>query len=216
MLIRRFVRPFGLIAAAALIVAPAVVSAAPARQSGQEITVLVGAGQDTTQLLNYFPASIRVHAGDTVTWKINGDELHTVAFSKGALFPPFPAAAQAPGDTPGEVIPTLVVPAPGGAPTDLMINPWTGFPSRLPGDPVETYSGTGTFINSGLLQKQTPPGAPPNQTMSVVFDTPGTYNYLCLVHTDRMFGTVEVASIDDAADSQDTVNARANAEIAAE
>ena len=97
MLIRRFVQSTGLLAAAALIVAPAVVSAAPARQSGQEVTVLVGAGQDTSQLLNYFPASVRVHAGDTVTWKVNGDELHTVAFTKGALFPPFPAARAGPG-----------------------------------------------------------------------------------------------------------------------
>ena len=40
--------------------------------------------------------------------------------------------------------------------------------------------------------------------------------YLCLVHTDRMFGTVEVVPEDQDADSQDTISQRARAEIAAE
>ncbi len=78
-------------------------------------------------------------------------------------------------NTPGERIPTFAVPLPGGGPTDLMINPLLGFPTRPPGAPVETYTGFG-FASSGLLQKQTPPGAPPNKSMSLVFDTPGTYN----------------------------------------
>jgi plastocyanin len=200
----------------ALVIAPMTTLAAPARQMApSELTVLVGAGQDTQQLLNYFPASIRVHAGDTVTWNINGDELHSVSFTQNADFPPFPASSQAPVGRPGERIPTFAVPLPGGGPTDLMVNPLLGFPTRPPGAPVEMYSGFG-FASSGLLQKQTPPGAPPNKSMSLVFDTPGTYNYLCLVHTDRMFGTIEVVAEDQDADSQDTINQRARAEIALE
>jgi plastocyanin len=200
----------------ALVIAPMTTLAAPARQMApNELTVLVGAGQDTVQMLNYFPASIRVHAGDTVTWKINGDELHTVGFTQGVDFPPFPVSIQAPVGKPGERIPNLVVPRPGGGETDLMLNPPVGFPTRLPGAPVETYSGW-AYIGSGLLQKQTPPGAPPNKSMSVVFDTPGTYNYLCLVHTDRMFGTIDVVPEDMDADSQDTISQRARTEIAAE
>jgi plastocyanin len=200
----------------ALVVAPMTTLAAPARQMAPtELTVLVGAGQDTQQLLNYFPASIRVHAGDTVTWNINGDELHSVSFTQNADFPPFPASSQAPIGKPGERIPTFAVPLPGGGQTDLMVNPLLGFPTRPPGAPVETYSGFG-FASSGLLQKQTPPGAPPNKSMSLVFDMPGTYNYLCLVHTDRMFGTIEVVPEDQDADSQDTITQRARAEIALE
>lgn len=201
--------------AVVLLSAPLTTLASPARQDSRELTVLVGAGQDTSQLLNYFPAMVRVRAGDTVTWKINGDELHTVAFTQGASFPPFPATAQAPAGAPGEVIPTFAVPIPGGKETDLMANPLMAFPTRHPGAPVETYSGW-TFINSGLLQKRTPPGAPPNQSMSVVFDTPGTYNYLCLVHTDRMFGTIQVVDPDEDADNQDTIDARARTEIGLE
>jgi plastocyanin len=198
-----------------LINAPLTTLASPARQDASELTVLVGAGQDTSQLLNYFPATIRVHAGDTVTWKINGDELHTVAFTQGANLPPFPASSQAPIGKPGERIPTFAVPIAGGGPNDQMINPLMGFATRMPGAPVETYSGS-SYISSGLLQKQTPPGAPPNKAMSLMFDTPGTYNYLCLVHTDRMLGTVEVVGAEDDADSQAMVDARARTEIAAE
>jgi len=55
-------------------------------------------------------ASIRVHAGDTVTWNINGDELHSVSFTQNADFPPFPASSQAPIGKPGERIPTFAVP----------------------------------------------------------------------------------------------------------
>jgi plastocyanin len=202
--------------ALALVIAPMTTLAAPARQMApSELTVLVGAGQDTQQLLNYFPASIRVRAGDTVTWNINGDELHSASFTQNADFPPFPASSQAPVGKPGERIPTFAVPLLGGGPTDLMINPLLGFPTRAPGAPVETYSGFG-FASSGLLQKQTPPGAPPNKSMSLVFDAPGTYNYLCLIHTDRMFGTIEVVAEDQDADSQDTITQRARAEIAAE
>jgi plastocyanin len=190
--------------------------AAPARQMApSELTVLVGAGQDTVQLLNYFPASIRVHTGDTVTGNINGDELHSVSFTQKTDFPPFPASSQAPVGKPGERIPTFAIPTPGGGPTDLMVNPLLGFPTRPPGAPVETYCGLG-FASSGLLQKQTPPGAPANKSMSLVFDTTGTYNYMCLVHTDRMFGTIEVVPEDQDADSQDTITQGARAEIATE
>src|SRR5712691_8568411 len=92
----------------AQVIAPMTTLAAPARQMApSELTVLVGAGQDTTQLLNYFPASIRVHTGDTVTWNINGDELHSVSFTQNTPFPPFPASAQNPIGKPGERIPTL-------------------------------------------------------------------------------------------------------------
>jgi plastocyanin len=202
-------------AALTLISAPTLSLASPVRQDARELTVLVGAGQDNTQLLNYFPDRVRVRAGDTVIFKINGDELHTASFTQGATFPPFPAAAQAALGTPGERIPTFAVPLPGGAPTDLMINPIMAFPTRMPGTSVETYSG-GTYVNSGLLQKKTPPGAPPNQSMSMVFDTPGVYNYLCLVHVDRMFGTVEVVGPDDDADTQDVIDARARTQIAIE
>jgi len=97
-----------------------------------------------------------------------------------------------------------------------MLNPQVAFPTRHPGEPVETYSGTGYF-NSGLLSKMPPePGVPPNDTFSLTFDTPGTFPYLSLVAADRMIGTVEVVPA-DATDVPDqaAIDARASAESVA-
>jgi len=49
--------------------------------------VLVGAGQDTTEVFAYFPMTVRVRVGDTVTWRLNNDELNTVSFTAGASSP---------------------------------------------------------------------------------------------------------------------------------
>lgn len=43
------------------------------------------------QALAFLPNEIWIHAGDSVTWTFNSDEIHTVAFLVvGQLFPPFP------------------------------------------------------------------------------------------------------------------------------
>ena len=49
----------------------------------RNLVALVGAGQQTTDVNAFFPGNIRIHVGDTVTWKENGDEIHTVTFVKG-------------------------------------------------------------------------------------------------------------------------------------
>ena len=65
------------------------------------------------------------------------------------------------------------------------------------------------------MKKRPPSGATPNLTFSVTFDKPGTYPFLCLVHPDRMRGTVEVvsASATDVPD-QAQIDAQAQAESA--
>src|SRR5690349_8568296 len=52
-------------------------------QSTRTLTVLVGAGEDTLQAMAFFPQSLRVRQGDSVLWKRNGDEIHTVSFTRG-------------------------------------------------------------------------------------------------------------------------------------
>jgi plastocyanin len=117
---------------------------------------------------------------------------------------------------PGVLIPAFPVPLPGGGPMDFMANPAMVFPTRFPGAPQETYSGSG-YINSGVMTA-TPlaPDAPLFDTLTVTFDTPGTYTYECLIHSDRMWGTVEVAP-SDAADvpTQDDIAAQSLQEMAA-
>jgi plastocyanin len=164
---------------------------APA-QPARTLTALVGVGQDTTQVLAFFPAALKVRVGDTITWKIESDEVHTVSFIRGVT--PQEATMQDPLGGPGDLIPTFYARwTPGGAAEDSTIHPQVFFPTRAEGAPVEKYSGTG-FVSSGIMKKRPPPGATPNLTFSVTFDKPGTYPFLCLVHPDRMRGTVEVVS----------------------
>lgn len=166
---------------------------APA-QEPRELTVLAGAGQDTVAVNAFFPASLHVRAGDTVTWKINSNEPHIAAFLAGEAPPPDP------------------IPIPGGGPTDIMLNPKSSFSSRAPDAPIETYDGT-EFRNSGFLSDGTV--VPPNESYSLKFDKPGTYQYVCLIHPTTMRGEiiVEPANATDVP-SQEEIDAQAEAEIA--
>src|SRR2546425_507817 len=97
------------------------------------LVAYVGAGRDTASINLFFPATIRVRAGDTVTWRMNADgDPHTVTFSN------------PPDEAPD------IVPAQGQGPLKLMFNPKLLTPTRRPGQPVETYEGIGT-INSGIF-----------------------------------------------------------------
>lgn len=191
-----------------------------ANQAPRTITALVGAGQDTLQVFAFFPRDLRIRAGDTVTWKINADELHTVGFTTGTQADPRAGGIQDALEAGGVTIPGFYAAASGGvpnlaAPESLIINPQMAFPTRQPGAPIERYSGNG-FLNSGILAKQPPlPEIPDNQTFSVTFDTPGTFLYKCIVHPDRMIGTVQVVA-PDATDVPDQaqIDARAQAEMA--
>jgi len=166
------------------------VSAPPAPQ---EIVVLAGAGQDVVAINAFFPESVRVRAGDTVTWKIGSDEPHSATFLTEEGIPPDP------------------IPVPGGGPTDIMLNPQLFFSSRAPDAPVETYEGEG-YRTSGFLSvgKVTPP----NESYSLTFTKPGTYQYICTLHPGTMFGEVVVEEA-DATDlpTQADVDAQAQAEM---
>jgi plastocyanin len=162
-------------------------------QESRELIVLAGAGQDTGSINAFFPASLRIRAGDTVTWQINSDEPHTATFLSGEAMPPDP------------------IPIPGGGPTDLMLNPVSAFPSRAPEAPVETYSGV-DYRNSGFLSNGTV--VPPIESYSLTFDTPGTYEYVCLLHATTMVGEIIVEEADIAeVPSQEDIDVMAEAEI---
>lgn len=138
--------------------------AALAPSPARELTVLVGAGRDTDAIMAFLPSRFTVRAGDTVTWKQNADEIHTVTSLSGAPLPRFEA------------------PISGSGPADLMVNPVAAFPTRPPGAPVEVYSGTGV-VGSGIMSDQPPgPGAPPNNTFSLTLDTPCVYQMVCVAH----------------------------------
>ncbi len=129
------------------------------------LTVLVSGGQDTTAFDTFFPQTLRIRVGDTVTWKFNADPTHrhTVTLIGG----PFPGPKDpVAGGMPGEALPVRWVPVPGGSPGELMANPVVRAPSRRAGAPVETYDGA-TYVNSGELStKPRHPDVPKNETFS--------------------------------------------------
>lgn len=165
----------------------------PPPPAPQEITVLAGAGQDVVAVNAFFPETVSVRVGDTVTWKINSDEPHTASFLTEEGIPPDP------------------IPIPGGGPTDIMLNPVGFFSSRAPDAPVETYEGEG-YRNSGFLSvgKVTPP----NESYSLTFSKPGRYSYICIIHPGSMVGEIIVEEA-DATDlpTQAEVDVQAQAEM---
>lgn len=173
-------------------------AAAFAPPAPRELTLLVGAGEDTLSVNAFLPSKVTVRVGDTVTWKLNhSDEVHTTTFLSGGERPP------------------VAIPIPGGGPTDLQLPPPVVFPTRAPGAPVETYSGT-AFVGSGVMSNVPagPPGTPPNDNFTLTFDTPGTYEYVCLLHPP-MKATITVvdATVADVS-SQAEIDAMAAAEEA--
>jgi plastocyanin len=191
----------------------AIAEAQPAKMASRTVSVQAGAGQDTVELLAFLPEKVRIRVGDTVTWKFEGD-IHTVTFATGTT----PVGLNIPSSQapPGEVIPRVFLPVPGAPPGVNMMNPLLVYPTRKADQPVEKYSGTG-YINSGMMSRTTLfQGTPPIQTFSMTFDTPGTFQYLCLLHQEfGMRGTVEVvpATASDVP-SQADLDARAQQELA--
>ena len=171
--------------------------AAAGPPESRELFVAVGGGQDTLSINAFLPSRVTVRAWDMVTWKLSDtDEPHTVTFSSGGGLIPF------------------AVPVPGGGPGAVMSDPQGGFPTRRPGAMVEIYSGTGHF-NSGFMSNRSPgEDVPPNDTFSLIFEKPGTYEYRCLVHRDhRGFVTVLPRDTEEAP-SQDFFDAKAREELA--
>ena len=150
------------------------VSVEPTPPSSRELLVLVGAGEKTTAINVYFPRSVRIRAGDTVTWKMNTQaDPQTVTFSD-----------QRPEDD--------VIPVPsggsgdslfGGGSSSSMLNPNMLYPTRREDDPVEAWRGAG-YVNSGIMfpKPHLPPGFPQIDTFSLIFDKPGVYPYFCGIH----------------------------------
>jgi len=134
----------------------------------QTYTVIVG-GENVSKgigVMSFFPETLKIHVGDTVLWKQNTHEIHTVTFLA------------------GEAMPEVIVPIPGGQPGEVMINPHVAFPT-VPQNGL--YDGS-TFANSGIMS--TDPGQP--QQFALTFTKEGTFTFVCVVHGMMMSGKIEV------------------------
>lgn len=150
------------------------VAAAPSEQAAPTTwTVLVGGEAGVTQqeqgpagtweFMRFYPGTITINQGDTITWKLKSAEPHTVTFP-----------------VPGQMAPDLAVPEGNGG-TRMILNPLVAFPQGS-----NTYDGA-ALTGSGQLD----PGPQFPKEYSLTFTKPGTYQYFCGFHT-MMVGTVVV------------------------
>jgi plastocyanin len=156
-------------------------------------TVLVAA-EDVdvgASLSAFFPATLRIHVGDTVHWQRNANEVHTVTFLAGTTLPPFN------------------VPAPDGLPSPLMHNPLISFPVA-PAD--GRYDGT-SFATSGIFGPDE--DIYEVESFNLTFTRRGTFNYVCVVHGARMSGQIIVVDDDEHVPPPREVEEQARRSIAA-
>jgi plastocyanin len=123
-------RRTGVLGAAIVLAAGAVVTVGPAASAQSPLTVGVGAGEGTVAGQAFLPGDVTVLVGDSVTFSITSDEAHTITFGTG------------PADAPPPFWPVTGFTAPAaGAPPPYDLG-------------VATYSGT-EFLNTGVLPGKT-------------------------------------------------------------
>jgi plastocyanin len=131
------------------------------------VGVATGVQQGAVDSLRFFPARVTIHKGETVSWNWRTQETpHTVTFLA------------------GNPAPEVIVPTPqASGPPRLALAPAVLMPA---GDPLD-WDGA-SLLHSGFRAPM--PGQPAPE-FGVTFSTPGTYDYLCLLH-EGMVGTVVV------------------------
>jgi plastocyanin len=174
-------------------------AAEPASSAGSKTwTVLVGGEggiekqeygpAGAWQFMRFYPESITINAGDTIVWKLNSVEPHTVTFPKS-----------------GEKSPELVV-AEEGKTQRMMFNPLAISPQGK-----ETYDGT---VLTGSGQMGGEPQFP--KEYKLTFTKPGTYAYFCAFHP-MMKGTIIVqAAGKPSPKTQAQLDAEAKAQLEAD
>ncbi|HLJ02144.1 MAG TPA: hypothetical protein VKT31_01815 [Solirubrobacteraceae bacterium] len=136
--------------------------------------VQLGAAKpDGAEILAFFPATLQVKAGTTVTFMIakHSAETHTASFGPADYL-----QAQA----------NIFF-----SPTTGAVDPIAAFPSDPPGSITLTPTSHGNgFANVGALDQDASTKTIP-ASGKIDFTTPGTYHYICLIHP-FMHGTVIV------------------------
>jgi plastocyanin len=167
---RTLSRPVRALLAVAVLLMPTAIAAtlvsAPAVGATTTWTVLVGSQSDNmaVQGQRFLPGDVTIDAGDTVTWKANSMEIHTVTFFDGGK----PRATLPPLD-----------------PTDpLQVTHQGG--STMDGHSYFNSGVMTTGADAGPLP------VPPVASYSLTFPDPGTFTYYCLVHGVMMRGVVHV------------------------
>jgi plastocyanin len=139
--------------------------------SPRTYTVLVGY-ENTHQavdVMGFFPNVVTIHVGDTVHWKLNSKEIHTVTFNADFSQP-------------------LIINGADPNISPIMFNPYATDQVV----PTGGMSDVNAFANSGIMGYD----SGEVQNFSLTFSKAGTYNYLCLIHGEMMSGQVVVVGPD--------------------
>jgi len=156
----------------------------------QQYTVLVGSENisNGVSISSFFPSMVKIHVGDSITWKANTHEIHTVTFLA------------------GQSLEDLIIPAPTGLASPFQINPKAAFPTPTNGQ----YNGA-TYMNSGILS--TDAGSVTSFTLT--FTQTGVFDYVCYVHGMMMSGQIDVVASSVAVPTPAQVQAQGQAQIQA-
>jgi plastocyanin len=156
----------------------AAAKALPAATKPPVNTISLGAqGKGGASYFGMLPDKLTVPSGATVTFAmpVGSSEVHTATFGPGNP------------DKPAEYLGAIAATLQGAVFDGRAV-----YPSEAPGTPPAglspTLHGNG-FWNSGFLDAV--PATPPPASNAVTFTTPGTYQFVCLIHT-FMKGTITV------------------------
>lgn len=171
--------------------------------TGSSINVDAGRGNASMSLTAFFPQTVEVNAGESVTWTNPTEvpEPHTVTFimaneTYAKLLAPFAvdnSTELKPVPPNSNSAPTIVPQVPDStkliiALNDRAFNPYVigteGNVESLPPNANYAINATEKYVNSGTITPTglTPMAWPPINQFTATFEQPGTYNYLCLFH----------------------------------
>lgn len=198
-----------------------------AQEGGGTVTVNVDADVDDPQsfYLGYFPAAVKVHAGDTVVYKSNfTGEPHTITF--GSLISPAIRAFEnatpeqlASDEPPPEfepLFPYAMLPEGPGDANQVSANPCFVTTGALPEDTTQPcatqeaapFTGKEVFYNSGFLGDQD------EFELKLADDiAPGVYKGFCMLHFTEMISTIEVVAESEDATTASEAEAQADKEL---
>lgn len=172
-------------------------------------------GNGTSPLTAFVPQDVEINAGEGVTWTnpTPVPEPHTVTFfTDDKLIAPPLALFTVPNSTEftlvsqGANAEPSIVPSTGSnnvSKTVVIDNARSSSPvvidstgknvTFLKPNATYTMQGSEQYVNSGWMWPEgvVPPGAPYFETFTVIFEKPGMYPYLCIVHP-WMTGSVTV------------------------
>ncbi len=128
-----------------------------------------GSDRGLVAWLKFFPERLTVNAGASVTFRVPGrQEPHTFSFGPEAYL--------------RDIVQALItpVPNPSGPPT-IVFDPRSVFPSDPPPLPAHAPAIHGNgFVSTGVLARGTPGGT----SASLRFSTPGSFDFVCLIHPE--------------------------------